>query len=103
MIHIILDDEVANTVLDLLTEFNLQEANITEQVDNGADGTGLNAEDDTVLAELTKYNDAIEPDGIFPGDVVLGNLDSVAHMILTLVMPRVLLTVRRRVTSLSFV
>ena len=32
-----------------------------------------------VLAELTKYNDAIEPDGIFPGDVVLGNLDSVAY------------------------
>ena len=77
MSHIILDDEVANTVLDLLTEFNLQEANITE-VDNGADGTGLNAEDDTV-AELTKYNYAIEPDGMFPGDVVLGNLDSVAY------------------------
>jgi hypothetical protein len=78
MSHIILDDEVANTVLDLLTEFNLQEANITE-VDNGADGNGLNAEDDTVLAELTKYNYAIEPDGMFPGDVVLGNLDSVAY------------------------
>ena len=57
MSHIILDDEVAKTVLDLITEFNLQEeeVNITE-VDNGADGTGLNAEDDTVLAELTKYN-----------------------------------------------
>ena len=61
-----------------MREFTIEDNGLAE-VDNADDGTGLNAEDDAVLAALTTYKHYILPTGKMPESVTMPGLENVPY------------------------
>jgi len=75
--HRFVDDDVVDTVADLMREFELDEGSAAK-VDNEAGG-GLNLEDELVIKELVKYKHGVSSDGVFPGPLIMENLQNVPY------------------------